>query len=150
MRIGITEAGDACFHKWDALSVVDGAILISKNIKKLWENLNPELYSKVILHATITGMGGSMWEPGAPLVGESVDFFNSLEFPEEQLVLRVDPIMPTDEGVAMAIEVMKAARTDCRIRISFMDAYDHIKARIPEWKWGWEGLPVANKFLSKP
>ena len=82
VQVGITERGDAALNtswkKW----VENGqpAILITKNVKKLIEeNKQLLLNGNVIIHATITGLGGTQWEPNVPY------YKNILEFLEKQI-----------------------------------------------------------------
>ena len=67
MKIGITERGDASIdYGWEEkLDMVDGAVLITKNITDYFISRILPLKEKVILHATITGFGGSILEPKA-------------------------------------------------------------------------------------
>jgi len=63
-EIGITERGDAALDLGWLPWVEDGkpAILITKDPLKLWKELIGHLLSKkfnIIIHATITGLGGS-------------------------------------------------------------------------------------------
>ena len=154
MKIGITERGDACFHPWINLHGCDGLILISKNIGMLMEQIDPFLYDKIILHATITGWGGTAIEPNVPMSGSMIEAFNKINFPQERLVLRVDPIVPSEFGVDNAIEVINKSRPDCRVRISFMDAYDHVRERMKDIDLiSWDGFhaPLVRRqmFLEK-
>lgn len=78
VQIGITERGDAALNtswkKW----VENGqpAILITKNVKKLIEeNKQLLLNGNVIIHTTITGLGGTRWEPNVPNYKKDLDIF---------------------------------------------------------------------------
>ena len=53
-------------------------------------------------------------------------------FPIEQLVLRIDPIIPTEKGTQTAINVITLFKelNIKRIRISFLDMYKHVKERF--------------------
>ena len=68
-RIGITERGDAALDWvdwWDWVSDGQPAILITKDPQKLSERLTKIDNPKVIVHATITGWGGTPLEPNVP------------------------------------------------------------------------------------
>jgi hypothetical protein len=132
MKIGITERGDACFHEWHDLHGCDGMILISKNIDTLRKNIHPSLYDKVIIHATITGWGNTNVEPNVLDSDSMMKVFNNeLSFlNSSQAVLRIDPIVPTEKGLEKAISVISKLERECRIRISFLDAYNHVRDRF--------------------
>lgn len=74
VQIGITERGDAAIDTvWKTWVYEKGlpAILITKDtVKLITENpglfIGDELKGNVILHATITGMGGNWLEPNVP------------------------------------------------------------------------------------
>lgn len=135
--IGITEAGEVAFD----LSVFDrlyeGNIIITK---RLTDKLNEKLIEnkdKCILHLTCTGMGGSKIEPFVPTLEQTYGKFTSLidgGFPIDHVVLRIDPIVPTDKGWKTAEAVVEKFK-DCgirRVRFSLLDMYDHVKKRFAE------------------
>lgn len=135
--IGITETSDPCFHLELFDNLYEGNIIITKNLtNKLIEKL-VEHSDKCILHFTCTGMGGSKIEPLVPTVEKSVKQIKTLinnGFPVEQIVLRIDPIVPTDKGVETALSVIdsfKGLGID-RVRVSFLDMYKHVKERFTE------------------
>jgi len=145
--IGITERGDPAINLQWMPWVLDfkPAILISKNPLKLFYLLKtmineaPEVYHftpNVIVHTTITGFGGSIVEPNVPIVEESLKGFKSLceLLGPERVVLRIDPIIPTDVGINTAYGVLLQARQifKTRVRISFIDQYEHVKKRFEE------------------
>lgn len=141
MRIGITEAGDAAVDlSWTKkICDCDGAIIITKNLK---DEVIAELLrnkKKVILHATCTGMGGTVIEPNVPDYKTQLSQVRKLidsGFPEEQVVVRIDPIVPTEKGLATAQKVVNASPVK-RFRISILDAYPHIRERFRE-----KGIPL--------
>lgn len=145
-KIGITERGDAGIDMpWiDKIQNDDLAfsILITKNLNhnfcdKLMQMTDAG--KKLILHATITGWGGTNIEPNVPNVYESLSALHSLlakGFPENRLVLRIDPIIPSEEGILNALSVLNKASvylhdyfSDIRIRCSVLDMYPHVRAR---------------------
>lgn len=102
--IGITERGDASldFTWMDKMDRVAAAILITKNLNdRFIESVLP-FKDKVIVHATVTGMGGTVIEPRVPETEWShaqVLKLIDAGFPVQQIVLRVDPIIPTSKGL---------------------------------------------------
>ena len=60
---------------------------------------------KLIVHATITGYGGGVLEPKVPSPSfefAAVKALISHGFPKEKIVIRVDPVIPTNKGLAVA------------------------------------------------
>jgi DNA repair photolyase len=133
--IGITETSDPCFHLDIFDNLYDANIIITKNLTpKLIEKL-VENKEKCILHMTVTGMGGSKIEPFVPEPIKMFDAVNKLVsdgFPVEQIVLRVDPIVPTEKGVETALNTMLLFQNIgiTRLRVSFLDMYNHTKERF--------------------
>lgn len=137
-QIGITENGEVAFN----LDIFDN--LKRANIiitKRLTDNLIDKLIEhqdKCILHLTVTGMGGSKLEPFVPTVEETYDKFTQLidkGFPIKQVVLRIDPIIPTPKGVQTALKVIKLFINNFnikRIRWSSLDMYKHVLERFKE------------------
>ena len=142
MRIGITEQGDAGITTyWQSkLPYVDGAILITKNITKVFHDSVLSLKDKhpLIVHATITGWGHTVVEPHVPEYKQALDTLCSLirdGFPVENCVLRIDPIIPTEPGLDMVTNVLDEALSrpelkNIRVRISILDEYRHVKERL--------------------
>lgn len=133
--IGITETSDPCFHLEIFDNLYEGNIIVTKNLTdKLIEKLI-EHHEKCILHFTVTGMGGSKIEPLVPSLETSVKKFKKLidgGFPVNQVVLRIDPIIPTEKGIVTAKNVLEAFIDFGikRVRISFLDMYKHVKERF--------------------
>lgn len=142
MKIGITERGDAGLDlSWEEkIHNMDMSILITKNItpnfKKAvlrWMSLD-----KIIVHCGCTGWGGSWLEPNVPPYFDQLYELNDMianGFPKEQCVLRIDPIVPNDEGIYRLNLVLEKARAlgllpGIRVRVSILDEYRHVKTRI--------------------
>lgn len=137
-QIGITENGEVAFN----LDIFDN--LKRANIiitKRLTDNLIDKLIEhqdKCILHLTVTGMGGSKLEPFVPTLEETYEKFTQLidkGFPIKQVVLRIDPIIPTPKGVQTALKVIKLFINNFnikRIRWSSLDMYKHVLERFKE------------------
>lgn len=136
MRIGFTEKGDAGldFAWMNKTKNCDGMILITKHLNYLFMEQAAKVNS--IVHATITGHGGSIYEPRVPPLLISKQLFQKLieKIGCERVVLRIDPIIPTDSGIAKAIyvyqELYENMGKKTRVRISFMDNYEHVKQRF--------------------
>lgn len=148
MKIGITERGDAGLDlSWENSIInnsVDGAILITKNITQQFTNKVIELYNagkNIIVHCGCTGWGGTVIEPHVPTYDIQLQNLINLirnGFPSDNIVLRIDPIIPTDEGLQRVQNVMdtflsnwnQISTNKPRIRISVLDEYKHVKQRF--------------------
>lgn len=152
MKIGITERGDASldftWHK--KLDSIDGAIIITKNLTDAVIDRLITASKPIILHATCTGWGGTVIEPRIPEYKKQLSQIQKLidrGFPKENIVLRVDPILPFDISIRInneivsinGISVAERVITDAvamgllpglRVRISLLDAYKHTKERL--------------------
>ena len=143
-KIGVTEAGDAGLDlSWEErLNEVDGAILISKSINPVSRDAVLRHKDKVIVHATITGYGCTELEPNVvPFRDAFAQVTRLLEagFPRERVVIRVDPIIPTEKGIETAKEVISwgGALGFYRYRVSLIDMYPHVRSRFKA-----HGLPL--------
>lgn len=137
-KIGFTERGDAgrdtsWFEKAKNNNTIAGVILITKNVDN--ENFRKKAITlntakPVIVHAGITGWGNTPMEPN---VSDYMTTLNGVRalidagFPANRVVLRIDPIIPTDEGIRRAAQVIDIAENIIndvkRIRISIYDDY---------------------------
>lgn len=138
-QFGITETGDPAFVSGWEKRLLDVNIVISKEltdemIEKLVDNQN-----KVIFHHTVTGLGGSVFEPGVKEQNHELEQARKLfdaGFPISHYVLRVDPIVPVNkETIDKAFSVLSNWLTfgkRLRCRISIMDLYNHVKERFWE------------------
>lgn len=138
MKIGITEAGDAGLDFSWVDKLFDVNIIITKHlttknerlIKALLENSN-----KIILHCTCTGYGGTKMERNVPTpseVHDGVKYLIQNGFPVSHIVLRTDPIIPTEKGINRVESVwdLFADTGITRCRYSVIDMYPHTKERI--------------------
>ena len=138
IKIGITERGDAGldFSWYNKRKNYDGLILITKKLSDKF--IEKVMNTNCIVHATITGLGGTIYEPNVPDAEESLYYFNRLcdGFGTERVVLRIDPIIPTKLGecIERALCVYNELHTKriykTRVRVSFVDNYPHVKARF--------------------
>lgn len=134
MRIGITEAGDAALdYTWlTKIDQCDGVILITKNITDNFISTVLPYAHKTIIHATCTGMGGTVVEPNVPDYKKQLSQVTKLianGFPQNQIIIRIDPIVPTPKGLTTAQKVIDASPIR-RFRFSVLDAYPHVRARF--------------------
>ena len=109
-RIGVTESGEIAFNLDAFDRLYKANIIITKRLTdELIEKLI-EHKEKIILHLTCTGMGGTRIEPFVPKLQDTYKKFLKLiegGFPVSQVVLRVDPIVPTKKGLLTAMSVLK-------------------------------------------
>lgn len=150
VRIGITERGDASIdYGWEEkLDMVDGAVLITKNVTDYFISRILPVKEKVILHATITGFGGSILEPNVMSAERSMEQVKSLierGFPVTHIVVRVDPIIPTMGGIDKAKKVIVAGANIgiTRFRVSVLDMYPHVRDRFRNLGFS---CPYGNHF----
>lgn len=148
VQVGITERGDAALNTGWKKWVENGqpAILITKNVIKLIEeNKQLLLNGNVIIHATVTGLGGTRWEPNVPNYKKVLEFLEKqirYGFPKERLVIRCDPIFipfmaPETQSLfnykSIITEILNfAIDNNLRYRISFFDYYPHVKERVKD------------------
>ena len=140
MKIGITERGDAGIDiaEWESgLPNVDFAILITKGLTDAFIKAvtKPDVMKKVIVHATCTGYGATLLEPNVHTKEWTLDQVDKLQyagFPASQIVLRIDPIIPTQRGIGTVENLLKMFTYTSipRIRYSFLDMYPHVIARL--------------------
>jgi DNA repair photolyase len=134
MKIGITERGDAGLDFiWTKFN--GPKILITKSPQNFLNPFNDLAYdfNNCIIHCTITGLGGSIWEPNVAPLDITILAYNRLIdiLGEERVVLRIDPIII---GVSEnnLLKILDAVRG--RLRISFLDMYDHVRERLSSQK----------------
>lgn len=134
--IGITERGDAGLDfTWEKkVGNYRFCILITKNLNDTFIEKVKDL-NNVIIHATITGYGGTKLEPNVPTYEWSINQLISLinqGFPIERIVARIDPMFPTKKGKERAAHIIYLCNEVGikRIRYSYIDMYAHVKARF--------------------
>lgn len=149
-RCGITEAGEIAFNLSAFDNLYDCNIIITKRltgnlIEKLIENKD-----KIILHLTCTGYGSTVLEPFVPTIEQTHEKFLQLiekGFPIRQVVLRIDPCIPTEKGKQTMINVIETFKNDkiTRVRFSILDMYKHVKERFTD-----KGLPIPYDTFHAP
>lgn len=140
--IGITERGDAALDlSWEGWVFAQKrpAILISKDPMKLYDEIirlsgDYGFQPNVIIHCTITGFGGTKIEPNVPSADVSFDGYRAFVdmFGKDRVVLRCDPVIPTEKCVVFVASKIMSKALGTRIRFSFLDMYDHVKQRFTE------------------
>ena len=159
-EIGVTERGDAALDLGWLSWVKEGkpAILITKDPNKLLDELlfqetAPVLNGGIpgkfnaIIHTTITGFGGTVLEPNVREYKDSLWAYKRLVamYGIDRVVLRIDPVIPTDSGLRVAKAVLKENEPGGRVRISFIDQYPHTKARLKK-----AGVPLPWSTFHAP
>lgn len=142
MRIGITEYGDAGVDfRWEnKLKEIDGVILITKNLNDTFikKVLNHMSEIPIVVHCTCTGWGHTRMEPNVPDYKQQLSQMKKLiesGFPASRMVLRIDPIFPTEKGVKRVHEMLNyyhslgLPENEIRYRISIVDEYPHVRER---------------------
>lgn len=152
VKVGITEAGDAGIDlSWsDKISAkeVDGAVLITKDCNNNFIVEALQHKDKIVVHITCTGYGGTILEPNVP------DYEYQLSQAKKlvnagmlitNVVIRIDPIIPTKKGLEAASMVFdKAIEYGFRrFRISLIDMYPHVRERFKDAKLR---LPYGDNF----
>lgn len=138
MKIGITERGDAAFHLPYLTKIApdyDCCIWITKRPSAITDPLP----SNVLVHCTITGWGNTILEPYVNSPETEIYAYNDLldKYGPERIILRVDPVVLTDEGIKHAKTVIEyaAIHSEGRVRVSFLDSYNHVLSRFKTAKF---------------
>lgn len=150
----ITERGDVAYQVKATLerlrgqfSYGDGILIVTKRLDFLavqelcmWKKEN------TIVHSNITGFGGSYIEKGVPPAEVVMEAFYNLKamgFSEKHMVLRIDPIIPTERGTNTAMRVLEMCPDFVkRVRISFIDQYEHMRSTM---KLPWESFHAPTE-----
>lgn len=136
IKFGITERGDPGLDFSWVDKLLGANIIVTKNLNdKMIEHLiaNKEM---IILHITCTGLGATKIEPKVPNMKFTYNQTHKLinnGFPVNQIVLRVDPIIPLkivlEQRVKVVLDLFKDTGIK-RMRYSFLDMYSHVKERL--------------------
>jgi len=133
-KIGITERGDAALnHEWRGwVGAGLPAVLITKAPSKLIGVIDAAM--NIIVHCTITGMGGTCVEKNVGLPNIEIDAYRAIVkmMGTERTVLRIDPIHPHGIWLARAKGVAAHLVKGGRMRISFIDLYPHSRQRLAD------------------
>jgi hypothetical protein len=129
-QIGVTEKADPTVNlKW--IEWVKGgkpAILITKAPKMLSYLINKS--DNIIVHCTITGLGGGKIEPYGVPFKESLKSYHELcnLLTPQRVVIRIDPIVYWERDKTILKSI--ASEAEGRVRISFVDLYPHVLNRF--------------------
>lgn len=161
LAIGFTERGDGGLDtSWfEKRHKVDGIVIVTKNVTHACAERLLRCFRDgypILLHAGRTGWGGTVIEPNIPtaeLQLASVAKLVSCGFPRYQVTLRIDPVIPTPEGLERFRHVLRQARAygllpGMRVRVSVMDDYAHVKARFRAM--GLEPVYPGRQFQASP
>ena len=134
-RIGVTESYEIAFQLEAFDRLYEGNIIITKRLTNALIEKLIEHQDKIILHLTVTGFGNSRIEPFVPKAEDTLAKLKQLiegGFPLSHIVLRVDPIVPTERGIETARSVLRlfGGLGIKRVRISFLDNYKHVRERF--------------------
>ena len=140
-RVGVTESSEVAFNLDCFDNLYKANIIISKRLTDKLINKLVENKEKIIFHCCVTGMAGSRIEPFVPKTEEThAKLVKLIEagFPVSHVVIRLDPIVPTERGMNTALNVIAAfgGLGIKRLRFSFLDNYKHVKTRFKK-----EGIP---------
>lgn len=144
--IGVTERGDGGLDLGWVRPVEDGkvdaAIVITKNVTPRCADEVIRLTDagkRVAVHVGCTGWGATWLEPNVPEPQRQIDAMERLierGLDNRRITLRIDPIVPTDEGLSRVAAMLELAHdvlssdTPVRVRMSVLDEYRHVKARL--------------------
>lgn len=165
-KIGFTERGDAGrdTDTWYGKCLrheVDGVVAVTKSLTNKCGDALLDLHKRgfpCILHLTCTGWGGTWMEPNAfPLMDQlsAAQALMKHGFPMDHVVLRIDPVVPTNAGIAVMTTVLQEAcnkgffdrKDGMRLRMSIFDNYPHVVRRFQDA--GKEPL-YGGKFQPEP
>lgn len=108
------------------------------------------------IHCTMTGLGGTSWEPHmhAPslIVDSCLQLMKEYELSPESVTLRIDPIVNEALGVQMGeATIFVKAFAEFGVRdciLSVLDYYPHVRARMSRYKFDVE--PCRTFQIAKP
>lgn len=145
-QIGITERVDPTINlKWVSwVQAEKPAILITKMPRLLLPLLNGE--ENIIVHCTITGLGGGLVEPKIDPWTISLEYYHYLcnLLGPERVVLRIDPIVYRDYWKEDVLKLLVKG-AEGRVRISFLDLYHHVEERFKD-----ANLSLPQEHFHKP
>lgn len=132
--IGVTEGADpTCNLDWKPW-IAEGkpAIIITKKPRLLINHITGK--ENIIVHCTITGLGGSIIEPFIDYPEVSLKYYHELckRLGKDRVVLRIDPIILLSEELYSTLPEYIIKEAEGRVRISFLDMYNHVKTRFRE------------------
>lgn len=98
-----------------------------------------------IIHATITGLGGTKLEPNVPTYMQSLDVLEQLNMIQnlDNVVLRIDPLIPQVTNFEVIKQIVEAASSFgiTRCRTSVIDYYPFVRDKFEAHK-----IPYSKTF----
>lgn len=160
--VGITETFDPCFvPDWET-KLLDANIIISKELNDEMIEKLLIVQNKVIFHHTVTGQGGTVLEPNVKPPQFEFEQFKKLHergFDLSHYVLRIDPIILFNpecmDNVKFTLnlweEFCKKNNVILRCRVSIIDLYNHVLARLKAANvvLGWESFTAPQLVFDK-
>jgi DNA repair photolyase len=138
----ITDLSDPAFHVdkvAKALNAGHKVIAITKNPELLITSLIGKvkvtiMLDNLLLQVTVTGLGGSIWEPNVPRYNKVFEFLQNIApAPVRDVTLRFDPIIPNvnsnPEGIELILDRAKQVGIN-KVTASVLDLYPHSADRI--------------------
>lgn len=130
-----TECSDVSFFTEKAETVLrqgHKVVLYTKNLTDELIKLVSSYEEQTVVHVTITGWGSTWVEPGVPASIINLEQVNKLlsTYPLERTTIRVDPIIPSFEGVNKAAEILSKLPADLRVISSVLQIYKHSEMLI--------------------
>ncbi len=146
--IGVTEGADPTVNeKWIPwVKAGKPAVLITKSPRLLLTKYL-DGSENVMVHCTITGLGGTVLEPHIDDPSISLQYYHLLcnLLGKDRIVLRIDPIIPLWAREYKVTPGMIAGEAEGRLRISFLDQYEHVKVRLSR-----AGIPLPWQTFHAP
>lgn len=138
----ITDLAEPSFHTEEVLTRLRKGFFLCSLITKrpagllpILEGLAPEDLRRVTVQVTVTGMGGTPWEPGVQKPEEALGDIALLHkyLTSEQVSLRYDPIIPDVNDDPDDIRAVLSSAKDMgvsAVTTSVLDVYPHVRQRI--------------------
>ena len=154
VTFGITRSKDAGIDFSWAKNLKDGNIITSRFLSEKNEAFRDILVQnkeKIILHIICSGFGGTKMEPNVPTKEEirvGTRMLLNKGFPVDHIVLDLDPIIPTKNGLFKAEQVLELFRsTDIfRARYSIIQLNPESEKRIMDV---YGKLPIQGKITDE-
>jgi len=88
-------------------------VLVTRHIETLYEKYPFVLSSQnIIVHVSLSGNGGTIFEPNIPTLQNNLIFFQTLSPQQKKrIVIRISPIIPINKFINNSLEVYKQCRT---------------------------------------
>lgn len=127
-------------------------IIITRNLSNpMFQSLLVQHKAKIILHYVVTGWGNTPMEQRTPeprLAYEHLKHLISLGFPVEQIVLRVDPIIPNEQGLKLFALVLEAFANSGIKRLRYK-MFLHPDSLLQRQRWHQVCMYVPNPYYNE-